>query len=336
MLSAKMCVEGVYLTISPWIVGCVRMLVLMNGEPLILCHCPPIMLTHPGNEVCHRRQCRGLARFVEQQELLGLDTHAAPTERTRIAKLRAVTIGTPAIQQVTKLMRAQGDQDGRQLIRIKIAEAQSKAERPTRPRCLQRQSTALVGTIGLRVILPRLGLARIGVLAVEIELATSEFAWFVIPFSIPVRHQCCLIPRAGVGMVRLFQVELNRARPRHAQLFKEGWRQKALLIAFAVAYNLQGGVDRDAAHKLCVIVLADPPGCLHCRRCSRIAAAQEIVLLARLRYPSAAPCRAGKGHAVRHLEHLRPGALCPHTPSGSSSASQRRESAFSRCPIRPR
>lgn len=132
MLSAKIRMEGVNLAITPRIVGCVRVVVPMNGEPLILCRRPLVMLTHPGNQVSLGLQRWRVAHFVEQQELLGLDSHAAPTERARIAKLRAVTIGVRTAKHVLELVGAERDQDGRQLGRIKIAEAQSKAEPSSR------------------------------------------------------------------------------------------------------------------------------------------------------------------------------------------------------------
>lgn len=90
----------------------------MNGEPLILCRRPLVMLSHPGNEVGLGLQRWRVAHFVEQQELLGLDTHAAPTERTRVAELRAVAVGVRTTKYVLELVGAERNEHSRQLGRI--------------------------------------------------------------------------------------------------------------------------------------------------------------------------------------------------------------------------
>src|SRR5579875_3821884 len=209
---------------------------------------------HPSEDIALWPQ-RGLVGSVEQQERLGLDAHRAPSQWASVPELRAVAVGVFAFDHVPELVGAQRNQDYRVLGRIEIAEAKGEAEAAPGARRVERERASIVGAVGLRVVLPRL--ARVGVLAIEIELSSGKLAGRVVPGGVAVGHERRLVGRPRPRVIRLLQVELDGAGARHPELLEEGRREETLFVGVPVVDDLESGIDRDAPHELRVVVLAD-------------------------------------------------------------------------------
>src|SRR3972149_4038268 len=98
--------ECVDLTIFLWVVGRVRMPVSMDREPLGQHGRRLVVLFQPSGHVRHCGQHRFGVRSVEEQERLGLDLNASPSERSRVAELRAIPVWVITSEQCSKLMWA--------------------------------------------------------------------------------------------------------------------------------------------------------------------------------------------------------------------------------------
>src|SRR5690606_20159190 len=143
----------------------IRMVAAMDCKPLALCRCLPVIPRHPGYKVALGVHRWRLASFVEQQELLGLDAHAAPAERACVAELRAVPAVMGATKHALELVGAQCDEDRRQLGRVEVTEAHGEAELAPGFRRLESERAAVV-------LLVRVGgILCDGIGPVEIELA---------------------------------------------------------------------------------------------------------------------------------------------------------------------